>query len=70
MASPIDRRVAFTRVGNYVKHNVPSASGDVANLLDFAEHLRHALACIIDKECTPTEARRIAKRARMGEEWE
>ena len=46
-------------------------AGRVGNaaLVDFAEHMRDALARVGDKGMTLKEAKRIAKLARMGEEW-
>lgn len=70
MTTPIDRRCSLTRVFHAFERGLPIDRGDVINLADFVQHMRHALACIIDDECTIKEARRIAKLARMGEEWE
>lgn len=68
MTTPIDRRCSLTRV-SYSIRSVPIERGDVANLVNFAEHMREALARIGDDGMTIKEAKRIAKLARIGEEW-
>lgn len=71
MTTPIDRRCSLTRVSYFIDNrSVPIERGDVADLVNFAGHMREALARIGDDGMTIEEAQRIAKLARMGEEWE
>lgn len=70
MTTPIDRRCSLTRVAYSIDNrSVPIERCDVTNLVNFADHMREALARIGDDGMTIEEAKRIAKMARMGEEW-
>lgn len=66
---PVARRVAFTRARHALDYGQQPEHCDVIALVDFAEHMRDALARIGDRGMTLKEAKRIAKLARMGEGW-
>lgn len=62
-------RVAFTRTLWGTERGEPLDPDDCVFVVRFADHMREALARIADDGVTPDEAKRIAKAARMGEQW-
>lgn len=69
MSTPAERRVAFTRVAHAVESRCVFYDADVADVIDYVEHMRQALGRIETADISIDEAKHTARMARLGEPW-